>query len=386
MNFDPTLDLEGLPALQKPFTRTPGLLIAPLKSPYYEGSSGVFMRLSSDPIDKRIGLLTCAHVSRPPPIFANMDYTYKEGTHPREDVVLLGMKAFNDAVGDIMRFIGNQVGAISAWELALTSVPAWKENEASKITAKRDELNSLINGAKTKIEDANELHTYVTKNFTATELRVFGFVLHCAKIEVGVGGYMYDWSIVQLDNDKIDLDKFKGNKLFIGGNKTAADWKNYMFPQPNDRRGFNMPKDMLLPLKGYVPEAELRNPQNLDIHNLKALLAVKNGGATGTTFGRVNGLESVTRKYIDYGIRSEKALEFIVCGYDTKTGDNAKFSDAGDSGSIVVGRDGRLIGLLTGGGGPTDKTDKTYITPFYALRIVMNKKFPGCHLLNLEEA
>jgi hypothetical protein len=140
---------------------------------------------------------------------------------------------------------------------------------------------------------------------------------------------------------------------------------------------------MLLTLKGYVPEAELRNPENLDIYNMKTLLAVKNGPTTGTTFGRVNGLESITRKYPEYGI-SQEALEFIVCGYDMTTGDNAKFSDDGDSGSFVVGRDGRLIGQLTGGGGPTDKTDKSYITPYYALKKALDTKFPGCHLFDVD--
>ena len=156
-----------------------------------------------------------------------------------------------------------------------------------------------------------------------------------------------------------------------------------MFPQVNNRRGFHAPEEMLLPLKDYVPEAELRNPQNLDIHNMKTLLAVKNGRTTGTTFGRVNGLESITRKYPEYGI-SEKALEFIVCNYDTATRDNAKFSNDGDSGSFVVGRDGRLIGQLTGGAGPAGKTDKSYITPYYALKKAVDKKFPGCHLLDLD--
>ena len=217
MSFDPTLDLDGLPALRKPFTPTLGLSIAPLKSPYYEGSGGLFLRLSSDEADKRIGLLTCAHVSHPPPLFQNKAYTRKKDSHPREDILLLGTEAFNNAVNDIMKFIGNHVTTISSWELALNKVPAREENEAKKITAKRDELVGLINAAKTKIEEANELHSYVTKNFTTTESRVFGFVLHSAKIEVGaVDGFMYDWSVVQLDDDKIDWAEFKGNKLFVG--------------------------------------------------------------------------------------------------------------------------------------------------------------------------
>lgn len=153
-----------------------------------------------------------------------------------------------------------------------------------------------------------------------------------------------------------------------------------MFSQPHDHHDFHVPEDLLLQLNGYVCEAEFRSPQNLDIYNVKTLLAVKNGSATGTTFGRVNGLESVTRVYNDHG-PSVDALEFIICGYDTEKGKNYRFSDDGDSGSMVVDRLGRLIGLLTGGGGPTGAADRTYITPFYALKDEISNKFKDAHLL-----
>ena len=71
----------------------------------------------------------------------------------------------------------------------------------------------------------------------------------------------------------------------------------------------------------------------------------------------------------------------LILGYDTKTGKNERFSDGGDSGSIVVDRRGRLIGLLTGGKGPTSATDKSYITPYYRLKKKIEAKFPGAHLL-----
>lgn len=217
MNFNPTLDLEGLPSLRKPFTPTLGLSIAPLKYHWCEGSGGLFFRLSSDEADKRIGLLTCAHVSRPPPYFHNKAYTRKEDSQRREDFLLLGSDAFSKSVGAIMKFMGNQMTAISSWELALSELPAPEENEAKKITAKRDELVSLINITKTRIEEADELHSYVTKNFTTIESRVFGFVLHSAKIEVGAEDqFTHDWSVIQLDDDKIEWADFKGNKLFVG--------------------------------------------------------------------------------------------------------------------------------------------------------------------------
>jgi len=172
--------------------------------------------------------------------------------------------------------------------------------------------------------------------------------------------------------------------LSTGGNKTAVDWENFMFAQLHDRRHFHVPEDLLLPIKDYVRQAEFRDPQNYDFHNVKTLLAVKNGRTTDTTFGRVNGLESITRHYPEYGMEV-KAVEIIVCGYDTKTGENDQFSDDGDSGSIVVGRDGRIIGQLTGGAGPTTKTDKTYITPFYALKKEIEKVYPKAFVLPADD-
>jgi hypothetical protein len=58
--------------------------------------------------------------------------------------------------------------------------------------------------------------------------------------------------------------------------------------------------------------------------------------------------------YDDYGIK-RTSIEIAVLPYDKTHG---KFSDAGDSGSIVLARDGRIVGILTGGAGLTDKIDK----------------------------
>jgi len=412
MSFNPMFNLEGIPALRKPITPTLSLSIAPLKSPHFEGTGGLFFRLNTEEGDNRVVLLTCAHVAHPPPLFKNKVYTRKNDSQPREDIILLGTGSYDYAVAAIMKFIGDQTTAITTWEASLGRLPEPREDETRGIKSKRKELTDLIDAARNKIEEANQLHTDVTKNFTTTASRVTGFVLHCAKIEVGEDQFMYDWSFIQMDQDKIEWKDFKGNKLFVGmsvffwgggfflfilltdgyfyfysfspsstgGNKTAVDWVNYMFPQADDRRNFHTPEDMLLQLKDYVPEQEFRNPQNFDIHNVKTLLAVKNGRSTGTTFGRVNGLESITRHYPEHGI-AQVALEFIICGYDTATGKNDKFSDGGDSSSIAAGRDGRIIGQITGGGGPTDETDMTYVTPFYALQKAIKKTYADCYLV-----
>ncbi|KAI0666048.1 hypothetical protein C8Q78DRAFT_1109814 [Trametes maxima] len=319
MGFDPAAyELQGFSGLRKPFTPTLGLAIAPHKSPHHEGTGGLYLRLNTDESDTRTVLLTCAHVAHPPPLsqFGNREYTRRSDTQPRENIILLGSGAFDDSVLAIMKFIGGKVKSIETWDEHLKNIPEPVEGEPA--------------------------------------------------------------AFIQIDDYKLEMKHFKGNRLFVGGNKSADDWENYMFPQPHDRRDFHVLEGLLLPLQDYVREAEFRDPQNYDVHNVKTLLAVKNGRTTGTTYGRVNGLESITRHY------PEAAVEILVCRYDIQTGEIDRFSEVGDSGSIVAGRDGRIIGLLSGGGGPVNKTDRTYITPFYALKKEIEKKYPKACLLPVD--
>jgi hypothetical protein len=149
-----------------------------------------------------------------------------------------------------------------------------------------------------------------------------------------------------------------------------------MFPQPVDRANYRYPRDGLLQAYGVVQHDEIRDPQHLDVYGEKCLLVVKNGLTTGTTVGRANGLESFTRIYDNYGIK-HTSTEIAVLPYDKTRG---KFSAAGDSGSIVLARDGRIVGILTGGAGPTDETDITYLTPYWWVEQQIKAKYPGCFL------
>jgi hypothetical protein len=62
LSFDPLN--ASVPEFRMPFTPTLGLSIAPLKTPHFEGTGALYLRESRD--NKRIFLLTCAHVARPP--------------------------------------------------------------------------------------------------------------------------------------------------------------------------------------------------------------------------------------------------------------------------------------------------------------------------------
>ena len=152
-----------------------------------------------------------------------------------------------------------------------------------------------------------------------------------------------------------------------------------MFPQLNDRKSYTYPDDGLLQACGVVQDSEIRKPQHLDVNGNKCLLVIKNGSATGTTVGRVNGLESFTREYDKDGI-SHTSIGIAVLRY----GSPGKFSDGGDSGSIILDKEGRIVGILTGGEGPSDQTDTAYLTPYWWVEQQIKAKFPGIVLYDVE--
>ncbi|CAE6410287.1 unnamed protein product [Rhizoctonia solani] len=320
MPFNPLVD--PIAALRGPSTGT-------------LGTGAFYFRLNETDDDDRVMLLTCAHVAHPPPLLRNT--ARKKTSQAHEEIVVLGTKAYENAIHVIMKEIGDQATYIESWNKSLKMLGHEEAGEDLDVTAKRNEIKGLVNKAKKIIERANQLHSEVTKYRTTAQQRVIGSVYHCEEIKLA------DWN------------KFTGNKIFVGGNKTPADFVNAMFPQVSDRKNFNVPNDVLLQADGVVPQEEFSNPQDLDILNQKALLCVKNVRPTDTTYGRVNGLESFTRHYKEHNIK-KVSMEIAVLGYDMSNLEYTKFSD---SGSGVVGRDGRIIGLLTGGEGPTNETDIT---------------------------
>ena len=153
-----------------------------------------------------------------------------------------------------------------------------------------------------------------------------------------------------------------------------------MFPQPEDQASYQYPRKGLLQAYGIVQRAEIRDPQHIDANYQKCLLVVKNGATTGTTIGRANGLESVQRTCEEYDIVKQTSIEIAVLPYSRTRG---AFSDRGDSGSIVLTRNGQILGLLTGGAGPTAETDITFVTPYWWLEQQIKKQFPGAFLYDI---
>ncbi|KAG7442270.1 uncharacterized protein BT62DRAFT_973805 [Guyanagaster necrorhizus] len=375
--FTPLFD--RIPKFRKPFTPTLGLSIAPLKTPHYEGTGALYFRLGKDD-DERVVLLTAAHVARPP-AYAYMGTLRQHTRQQHEHIVALGCMGYWNAINAMMDTIGDLARSIKVWNKVISRLGEFVEGEDAAVTDSRKYTQRDVEKAMRIIDNLNKLHDEVTKRRTHPDLRIIGFVLHAEPIVVADGPteFTHDWAFIQLYPEKIDWSTFPGNKVYIGGNLSVPDFRNFLFPQPKDKVGYEYPDDGLLQAFGVVKDDEIRQPQHLDIHGEKALLVVKNGPTTGTTVGRVNGLESFTRVYTDYSAKYV-SIEVAILPYTDNKKLPSSFSAPGDSGAIILDRAGRIVALLTGGGGTNHETDVTYGTPYWWLEEKIKKAFPDCHL------
>jgi hypothetical protein len=104
---------------------------------------------------------------------------------------------------------------------------------------------------------------------------------------------------------------------------------------------------------------------------------IKNGSGTGSTLGWVNGLKTLARHYPTTG-PSFDTLELTIIPYSEY---QPPFAARGDSGSAVLDREGRLVGMITGGTeGVREIVDLTYVTPFCHLESRIKEVFPDYSL------
>ena len=199
-----------VPDFRKPFSAALGLPIAPLATPYYEGTGALYFRLSSDSNDKRIALLTCAHVVRPPPAFpANTGMTRTNASQAKEYMVALGSGGYDRAVTGIMAEIASLTRSIELWNRQLTRL--------SGNPARHREVTIEVERATRTINHLNALHSDVTKfRSTPTSLRTVGWALHSSPIQAPAAplGYTEDWGMLELDLKQIDISTVPGNKIY----------------------------------------------------------------------------------------------------------------------------------------------------------------------------
>jgi hypothetical protein len=211
--FNPLLD--EVPEQRKLFSSTLGLAIAPHKHPHYAGTGSLYYQLGPE---KRLLLLTCAHVARPPPpVSSNAGITITNTSQRREEIISPGSGAFDAAVKGVKAEIAREARSIDAWEGVITRLGAPSPTEAPVVTRRRAEHRAFIDGAVAKIGHLNDLLNSV-EDRSDPDKRIIGFVLHCEPIEVSFGprGYTKDWALIEINKDMIHWESFPGNKIFVG--------------------------------------------------------------------------------------------------------------------------------------------------------------------------
>ncbi|KAF3923240.1 hypothetical protein ABW21_db0200588 [Orbilia brochopaga] len=361
----------ALEDVEKPFSAAMGIPIAPMEEPHFEGTAGVYIKEGGN--SHRIFLLTARHVVLPPAKYHNSDYKRRNSSQRAYNVILLGIAGYDRAIENIEAKIQTTRAELEWFEEEVAKSADAVDEE---VIANRNILSLDIAIKKSVIPQVENFHKEITKIWDKNRLdqRIIGHVIHAPSISYGCGpkGFTSDWALINLDLRKIDPAKFQGNVLFIDRSERSS-YNKKMNPKPYGTTSIKLPRDGLLQLKGILKESEFRTPTQLDENGEECLLVVKNGMATGLTFGRTSGITSFIRQ--DAHTQSKPSKEIGVYGQ----GGNA-FSRVGDSGSIVVDGLGRVVGMLTGRVGLTDKTDVSYVTPYFWLDQEIKKAFPDSFL------
>lgn len=218
-SLDPELEA-AVTEFHHPFASTLGIGIAPLGQTGHEGSLGMFMTRGDG--SELLGI-TAAHVARPPPMFPdNKGLPERSAERHREEIVVLGDKAYRLAVERIETRIGTLQYAIEKEEKRIKGLQGRLERGAVDADG---EIADTIRIAGQNVESAKEtirkldlLHSDVTKNMSIAENRCIGHVLFADPIGVsseGPDGYTTDWAALKIKMDAFEED-FQGNKIYIG--------------------------------------------------------------------------------------------------------------------------------------------------------------------------
>jgi len=209
-SVDPTADI------RIPFTPALGVQIAPKDTPYFEGTGALYLRESSQ--SDRVFLLTARHVALPPAVHDNKLYELKNSSKPRQAVLILGSKAYTDALEAMMAKIGHEVIFVDTYKREIEALGEAAEGEDAGVAKARQKLQGKLVEAEETIKDVYKFHSDITKHWSTPSQRVFGHVVYAPAISVSTGPKQFteDWALIDLNRDRIDWNVFKGNVVSLG--------------------------------------------------------------------------------------------------------------------------------------------------------------------------
>ena len=356
----PALSSNPLVMVADPLTVTLGLPIcADLdQRRYAEGTGGFYVARSGVP--GKVFLVTARHIIFPPSLANNRMIEYENPGQPIHKVTLLSDAAYKNLVMSIMREIGQKAMIAEHQEARCQAMEGRDDDDAED---ERAEAEYLGNAAKKAIDRLGAFHKEVVSKWADPAERILGHVVLAPPLDFSVGSLRFtqDIAVIEMDLSKIDASNFKGNVIDLGTEMNSVDFLLRMYPDVRNHTHFNLkyPTNRLLKLHDTISVDEMHHPQTVNQDGKKCIMVLKNGSGTGRTIGCANSIFSYTR-YCFENSPSVISKEWAILPADSRAG---PFSALGDSGSVIVDGDGRMGGLLTGGGGTMEASDITYATP-----------------------
>ena len=374
------LDKDPMAKFYMTFTPGVGFPVSSVAHPDVEGSGGFFFTNGED--TSKVYLLTARHVViKTTTRDKNRVYDHKASEGPRrKDVTLFSEKG-------ITEYLRSVRVALGSWSKETELYREWVDDakaEDDKAQGKDESVTRQLEMHQRELEKARAIvkaldarYVDVAKLYLCKLGRTLGFISYSPPIGFSIGEHKYteDVAIIEVDADKINTGTFRSNFIDRGSDFGLLELMEMINPRGWDTENpspFESPMERLRPLRGIIPDAELRDPKQKDFNDDPCTMVVKRGKTSGLTLGRLNNMPSYTRTYWEDGT-SDASMEWPIFSYRHDRAKHAvAFSKAGDSGSVVVDGKGRIAGIITSGSGdnPVVEGDPsppaahvTYMTP-----------------------
>ncbi|KAF9783599.1 hypothetical protein IL306_008893 [Fusarium sp. DS 682] len=330
-----------------------GTKIASTQFPTREGTKGLYLRIRNT---GTVVALTCRHV-----VFGEEEenFDFYHAVDNTRGVIQPGTQTIQDTTKSLREDIRRLDFEIKHYE-TLTP-PGEKELEVYRAH---------------KIIRENSLQRH--EQFESVEARTIGHVLFSPKFGVSSSspGRFRDWALIELHQDKhqtplAKLENIEPMSLRRGVFSSLRETLEWRESKEEARR--------IIPLPGFNPETqtqtgvmsedEMRNPgfdfqvpgrSGIDQDYMRLWMF---GGKSEQRLGVTNTARSVIRRVI--GGIPMISEEWCILGYVKNGYERTNFSTLGDSGTCIMGHDGRVAAILTSGAltGRWGRHHISYATP-----------------------
>ena len=231
-----------------PLTATLGQPIFSTSNPYAEGTLGFFIQQGKD--RKRVFAVTAGHV-----LFEGKEnsevYLRKNVSQPALKVRLLRQDSDKNLMENIEDRIEEKRCLIDYEQKMIKNLKGQESEEAGE---ERDDSEKASRKYQDAVKDLIEFKDEAEAGWSTPTNRTIGSIYLSPPVgSIYPGPYSQDWAIIELDVNKFDRGKFKGNVIDLGTKIPMYDFKIMMHPSASSLSGFVYPPDRLLRIHGKIP-------------------------------------------------------------------------------------------------------------------------------------